>query len=353
MIQKIRFAWLLAAVLGTAHARETITNPVSPHGADPWVVRKDGMYYYCHSRNGSIWVNTNRTLQGAVRFAGRKVWTPPSGKPWSKELWAPELHFLRGKWFIYVAADDGDNANHRMVVLESETADPLGNYLFRGKISDASDKWAIDGTVLELDGKLYFVWSGWEGVVNVQQNLYIAPMSDPTTISGPRRLISEPDRDWERIGRPFINEGPQVLQHNGQTFIIYSASGSWTDHYCLGRLRLVGVDPLAPKAWIKCRTPVFGGTATVFSPGHASFTKSPDGQEDWIVYHTARHRGAGWDRDINIKPFTWAIDGNPVFGYPESKGVPIPAPSGEPTGRRSSPRPTGGSVEPRNTPRTQ
>jgi GH43 family beta-xylosidase len=152
-------------------------------------------------------------------------------------------------------------------------------------------------------------------------------MSDPTTISGPRVLISEPDHDWERIGEPFVNEGPQVLQNNGETFIVYSASGSWTDHYCLGLLRLTGCNPLDPKSWSKCRTPVFGGTGTVFSPGHASFVKSPDGREDWIIYHTARHRGAGWNRDINIKQFSWDIDGNPVFGYPESKGVPFPAPS--------------------------
>jgi len=313
---------------GDALAREqTITNPIAPNGADPWLVKENGIYHYCYSRGGSIWINTDKTLQGAAQFEGRKIWTPPPGKPWSKELWAPELHFLKGKWYIYVATDNGDNANHRMYVLESKTDDPMGDYVFRGKISDASDKWAIDGTVLKQAGKLYFIWSGWEGDVNVQQNLYIAPMSDPKTISGPRVQISQPEHDWERIGEPFINEGPQILKNNGQTFVIYSASGSWTDHYCLGQLRLTGDDPLDPKSWIKSRTPVFGSTGTVFSPGHASFTKSPDGKEDWIIYHTAKHRGAGWNRDVNLKKFTWGTDGNPAFGYPESKGVPIPAPS--------------------------
>ena len=329
---KKRYAILSLAFLpffaDTLARERTITNPIAPNGADPWVVRKNGLYHYCYSRDGSIWINTNKTLQGACQFEGKRIWTPPPGKPWSKELWAPELHFLQGKWFVYVAADDGDNANHRMYVLESETGDPTGNYVFRGKISDASDKWAIDGTVLEQAGKLYFIWSGWEGDENVQQNIYIAAMSDPLTLVGPRVLISQPEYDWERIGKPLINEGSQVLQNNGQTFVVYSASGSWTDHYCLGQLRLTGQDPLDPKSWIKSRTPVFGSTGTVFSPGHASFTKSPDGTEDWIVYHAAKHRGAGWNRDVNLKKFKWDIDGNPSFGYPESKGVPFPAPKG-------------------------
>jgi GH43 family beta-xylosidase len=140
-------------------------------------------------------------------------------------------------------------------------------------------------------------------------------------------MISKPEHDWEKIGNPLVNEGPEVLTHNGDLFIIYSASGSWTDHYCLGQLKLVGSDPLNPKSWRKKPTPVFRGTETVFSPGHASFTKSPDGTEDWIVYHTAKHRGAGWDRCTRMQPFKWDAQGDPIFGQPIADTVEIPAPS--------------------------
>jgi GH43 family beta-xylosidase len=304
----------------------TIKNPIAPKGQDPWVVQYDQTYYYCYSHKGSIWINRHHTLQGVCQFNGKSIWTPPAGKPYSQEIWAPELHNIRDRWYVYLAADDGNNANHRMYVLKSETNDPMGNYTFMGKMSDATDKWAIDGTVLKHARSLYFIWSGWEGDRNGQQNLYIARMKDPKTIIGKRVLISKPEYDWEKIGNPLINEGPQVLKNKGKVFVIYSASGSWTDDYCLGQLKLIGSDPLRPESWTKSRTPVFSGTETVFSPGHASFVKSASGKEDWIVYHTAKHKGAGWDRDINIKRFTWDIDGNPVFGYPESKGVLIPAP---------------------------
>ena len=70
---------------------------------------------------------------------------------------------------------------------------------FLGKVYDSTtDRWAIDGTVLEADnGALYFIWSGWPGSVDGLQNLYIAPMSNPWTISGPRVLLSTPQLSWE------------------------------------------------------------------------------------------------------------------------------------------------------------
>jgi len=105
------------------------------------------------------------------------------------------------------------------------------------------------------------------------------------------------------------------LKNKGKVFVIYSASGSWTDNYCLGQLEFPGSDLLKIEAWRKCRTPVLSGTGRVISSGHASFVKLPDGKENWIVCHTAKHKGAGWARDVNIKKFTWDVDRNPSFKY--------------------------------------
>ena len=307
--------------------KSTIRNPIASVGHDPFVIQKNGLYYYSYSHEGSIWINKHRTLREAVQFKGKKIWSPEQNKPFSMNVWAPELHFLNEKWYVYFAADNGDNENHRMYVLESKTVDPLGEYVFMGKIYDHSDKWAIDGTVLEYSGDTFFIWSGWEGNKNIQQNLYIAKMKTPMSITGKRTLISKPEYDWEKIGQPFVNEGPQILKNKNQVFVIYSASGSWTNNYCLGQLKLSGNNPLEAGSWTKFRTPVFSGTETVFSPGHASFVKSPDGKEDWIVYHTAKEKSSGWNRDVNTKKFNWEINGNPNFGYPVSKGIDFTAPS--------------------------
>ncbi len=316
---------------GTAADVRTFTNPICPHGADPWVVRHKDAYYYCRSGGGKIWIHRAARLQEIGRAPGAAVWTPPPNTPYSKELWAPELHRLDGRWYVYVAADDGNNQNHRMVVLEGDADDPQKPFAFKGKIADPADTWAIDATVLVMPGnRKYFVWSGWEGDQNVAQFLYIAPMSNPWTISGGRVCLSKPELPWELNGRPLINEGPEVLRGaRGKVFLIYSASGSWTDDYCLGQLALVGADPMKPASWVKKKTAVFARTADVFGPGHASFVKSPDDQEDWIVYHAARRKGGGWDRDVRIQKFGWAADGSPDFGEPASPGVALQEPSGQ------------------------
>lgn len=310
----------------------SFANPVVRSGADPWVIRHDGCYYLCQSRRNAIWVHRSLRLQDIGRGESRRVWSPPAGTAYSKELWAPELHWIRGKWYIYVAADDGDNQNHRMIVLEGSSDDPQEPFAFKGKIAAPTDRWAIDGTVLQMpDGRLYFLWSGWEGTVNVAQHLYIAPMSDPWTISGERVRISSPQLEWELHGEPLINEGPEALWNGDKLFIIYSASGSWTDDYCLGQLTWTGGAPLAPTSWVKKPDPVFARTNDVFGPGHCSFVSSRDGVEKWIVYHSAKSPGSGWNRQIDIQRFTWNPDGSPHFGRPVSPGVPMPEPSGDST----------------------
>jgi GH43 family beta-xylosidase len=295
-----------------------ITNPILPaHSADPWMIFHEGFYYYCQSANGDTGIRVRRsaTIAGIAEDEGVVVWKAPRFGMNSREVWAPELHFINGKWFIYYAADDGDNVNHRMWVLESETSDPMGEYICRGCLQ--TDGWAIDGTPLVMpDGRLFFSWSGWAGKVNGQQNIYIAPMSNPYTLSGKRVLICEPDQAWERIAMP-ICEGPQILQNNGKVFIVYSASGSWTEDYCLGLLTNSDGDILNPASWAKRPTPVFKKTEHVWGIGHCSFVKSPCQTLDYIVYHAKSSKKEGWaDRDVHAKQFAWGHDGLPDFGAP-------------------------------------
>lgn len=313
----------LEACGGTSLAQNELREPLvteasvlMPQGADPWVIFKDGFYYYTQTTGTDISIWKSRTIHGLPQAERHVIWRPPPSGPKSRNLWAPELHFLDGKWYIYYAADDGRNENHRMYVLEA--SHPLGPYRDKGKISDATDRWAIDGTVLEMGkGRRYFVWSGWESTYNGRQSLFIARMKNPWTIVGRRVRISTPTEPWEwEAGRgPKVNEAPQVLKRNGQVFIVYSADQSWTDNYKLGVLRLSGRNPMLSKNWEKLPTPLLQSdlNATRVAPGHCSFTTSPDGIDNWILFHTARFPGAGWKRHVQAQAFVWGDDDLPIL----------------------------------------
>lgn len=335
--------WLFAAALISisVQSQQTFTNPLLPSGADPFSFYKDGYYYYTHTtgRNVTLWKTKN--LSDLKTAESKVIFTPPANTLYSKEIWAPEIHFLQGKWYAYFAADDGQNKNHRMYAVENASADPMqGEWVFKGKVGDATDKWAIDGHVFEYRQQLYMVWSGWEGDVNGQQDIFIAKMKNPWTIEGNRARISAPTYPWETIGdlndnnnprHVNVNEGPQSLFNGNKLFIVYSASGCWTDQYTLGLLSFEGGNPMDSTKWKKHAEPLFKQSPEngVWAPGHNSFFKSPDGKEDWILYHANSQpgQGCGRFRSPRAQKFTWTKDGKPSFGEPVKESTQLEAPS--------------------------
>lgn len=315
-------------------------NPFA-EGADPSIVQHDGDYLFCLS-DGNRGVAIHRSSSLVQLGPGRSVWTAPSEGPVSRQVWAPELLSIDGRWYIYFAASDGDNENHRTYVLESEDEDPFGPYQLHGPLytgdtpaDPETNRWAIDATVLESGGELYLVWSGWETEID-EQWLYIAKMTSPTKVAEPRiRIANNDDYLWERVDENLegrgLHEAPQVLRNGEKTFIVYSCSGSWQPSYKLGLLELkTGSNPLIPDSWVKHPHPVFAPHEKTFGAGHPTFTTSPDGTEKWIVYHAKRTRRPGWLRALHAQPFHWGPDNLPQFGVPVSPGVPLRKPTGTP-----------------------
>ena len=338
---------ILALTLSIGYSQKSkndfFVNPLLPSGPDPFSFYKDGYYYYTHSMQDRLVLWKTKDLTQLKSAESKTVWTPPQGTMYSKELWAPEIHFIQGKWYLYFAAGNGENVTHKMYVLENDSVDPLkGEWIFKGKVADGNDKWAIDGDVFEHQGGLYMIWSGWESDENGQQDIYIAKMKNPWTIEGNRSKISSPKFDWEKIGdikndptatHINVNEGPQMLKHKNKLFVVYSASGCWTDYYALGMLTCnSNSDILNPDNWKKSPQPVFKQSSqnSVFAPGHNSFFKSPNGKEDWILYHANSESGQGCGifRSPRAQKITWRADGLPNFGKPLSTKTRIVKPSG-------------------------
>lgn len=315
------------------------SNPISNKGADPYVMQKDG-YYYGTMTTGRAVISVYKSKSLHNLFDESNIFNvfwnninDNANNKVSQVVWAPEIHYIDGYWYIYYAdtfeKGQGDYYRRMFVIRTSSSNPQTRNYEYLGQITDSTNKYAIDGTVLEWNNELYFVWSGRAEQSSNTQSIYIAHMSNPYTIDSERVQISKPSYSWELSGHA-VNEGPQILIKNGKLHIIYSASGAYTKNYCLGMLTYNGGNILDKSSWIKEKTPVFKSGNDIYGPGHASFVKSPDGKEDWIVYHAYPSLSAtsSWsNRDVRIQKFDW--DGTtPVFGVPLKNGEKFKIPSG-------------------------
>lgn len=317
----------------------TFLNPILSNGADPWITRHtDGSYYMSVTLGDRIALWHSQTLTGLGSVEPKTVWVPEPNGPYSHNLWAPELHSIDGSWYIYYTANDGGgDETRRVCVLELEGEDPInGEWRFKGVMNTEFP--GLDGTVLQHQGELYFFYSGYGYFPDYGSAVYAVRMTNPWTMTGPNVLITAPTESWEKQGGMAINEGPVLLRRNGWIFLVFSASATWSDDYCLGMTRIPDTaDLLDAKAWIKVDGPVFAKHPAngVYAPGHNSFTVSPDGSEDWIVYHAYdypeadQQRPTGSPRSTRIQSFGWQANGMPDFGIPTGIGVPISLPAGE------------------------
>ncbi len=307
----------------------TFRNPLKQDGPDPWLVFHDGFYYLSTTTDSDIRLRRASRLADLANAPDVLIWKDDTPSR-AKHLWAPEYYLLDGphgrRWYLYYTASDDEDRNHRLHVLESAGTDPLGPYSYCGSLMTDPDNgyYAIDGSVLAgADGSLYLLWAGHPGHV-----LFISRMNNPWTLTGERVHLPA-----DGFGCDEVREGPVTLQRNGKIFLVYSACDTGKPDYKLGMLLAdEGADLLNPSDWRQHPTPVFtrNDAAGVYGPGHNHFFRSPDGTEDWMVYHAkteSRYTYAG--RSTRAQPFTWNADGTPSFGVPLGLDTDIPVPSGE------------------------
>lgn len=313
-------ALLLAGAQAHAAAVHDYAAPLLPSGPDPWVIQRDGVYYYTSTSRDHIELRRTTDLWRLADAAPVVVWRAPARGAASTSVWAPELHYIRGKWYLYFTAADkqhDDDAHRHVFVLENASPDPTrGRWIERGMLKTAHT--GIDGTVFERAGRWYFVYSAY---VDDHSDLVIAPMANPWTLASPQVDIAAPTHAWEMQGGRKILEAPEFLQGpDGKLFLSYSASACWSDDYALGLLQADGnADLLDPASWHKSPRPVFATSVRngVYAPGHNGFFKDTQGR-DWIIYHA--NGGPGWKctprRAPRIQPIGWTPKGMPDFGEP-------------------------------------
>lgn len=302
--------------------------------ADPYVYRhEDGTYYFTSSvpAYDGIVIRKADTLAGLAQAEEIEVWHMHESGVMSHHIWAPEIHYMNGAWYIYFAAGEAEAVwNIRPYVLECKDADPLtGTWTEKGKMGRADEDefsfeaFSLDATVFENKGKYYYVWAEKVGVGKQISNLYIGEMESPYKLRTVQVLLTTPDYDWERNGF-WVNEGPAVIKKNGKIFLTYSASETGVA-YCMGMMTAdEDSDLLDPLSWRKERNPVLQTKEEIgiYGPGHNSFTVDEEGS-DILVYHARTESEIvgnplyNPNRHAMLMKVKWREDGMPVFDFGE------------------------------------
>ncbi|GAA3036143.1 hypothetical protein GCM10020229_71520 [Kitasatospora albolonga] len=332
---------LAAALLPVAPARAAEPgSPAVSYGntliekrADAQIYKhSDGFYYFTATapEYDRIVLRRATTIQGLATAPETVIWTKHATGEMGAHIWAPEIHFIDGKWYVYFAAGSTtDIWKIRMYVLETSAANPLtGSWTEKGRIATPVDSFALDATTFTVNGTRYLSWAQQDPAINTNSNVYIAKLSNPWTLAGAPVRLTVPTLAWETVGYK-VNEGPAVIQHGGKVFLSYSASAT-DSNYCLGLLSApASADLLDPASWTKSATPVFKSNAGTgqYGPGHNQFTVSEDGKSDILVYHDRGYKDISGDplndpnRRTRVQKLYWNADGTPNFGIPVADGA--------------------------------
>lgn len=338
--------------------QETVyPNPFILHRADPFIYKHtDGMYYFTasytdmeHNLEGKyqylyIILRRSATLGGLADGSGayeeKVVYErkPIAGGTLSPHIWAPEIHYIEGNWYIYYTTTISDESSWRIRphCLECRDRDPFcGTWELKGPVvTEVKDDiaftdFSLDHTHFEHKGKHYFLWAQ---KTNNTSDIFIAQLSNPWTLCTPAVRLSHPEYAWELHGFP-VDEGPGVIKHGDKIFLTFSGSG--TDAlYCVGLLYAKETaDLLDAASWKKLPYPVFQSSRATgqFGLGHNSFTRSDDDTEDLIIYHGRQEErylaeedyqplyDAG--RNASVGKIYWDEDGMPNFSVPSQRIV--------------------------------
>lgn len=309
-------------------------NPIVLERADPWVYKHtDGYYYFTGSVPGyqSIELRRATSLNDLENGEILTVWNAHKSGEMSQLIWAPEIHYIKGKWYIYFAAAPSDKPKnnifqHRMYAIECSEDNPMtDNWTEKGQINTHLNSFCLDATTFKHNNTLYYVWAQKDPAIPGNSNLYISEMENPWTLKGHATLLTIPEFEWEKIGF-LVNEGPAVIKHDDKVFITYSASAT-DENYAMGLLWAhIDDDLLDGYSWNKSKTPVFTSSEknSLYGPGHNSFTKTEDNEEDVLIFHARPEKNKEGDpldnpnRHANAQVFGWHNNGFPNFGEPGS-----------------------------------
>ena len=329
--------------------QEIYLNPLIEERADPHIEydEEEGCYYFTASypaynnvNNGydRIILRKADTIAGLTDAQEITIWEAPESGLMSKHVWAPEIHKIEGKWYVFFAAgSDNIWAIRPYVLVCQDNSDPYNpeswvNENGESEIHAATSKnsayfknMSLDMTYFEHNGKHYVIWADIIG----QSALYMQEIdpSEPWAGTSDEVIcLTTPEFGWERDSER-VNEGPSVIKNDGKIYVAFSGSGTGPE-YCIGLLYAdEDSDLMDEDSWTKVGYPVLTSSDVPgeYGPGHNSFTVDENGNAIF-VYHARSeecyNNECDWAnseplydpcRHARVKRVHWAADGTPIL----------------------------------------
>jgi arabinan endo-1,5-alpha-L-arabinosidase len=331
---------------GSAATRtRTFTNPVitddqgTDHG-DPFVLRYLGGYFLYHTTDdGDAGISLYRSDDLVHWQYTGSVLEPVAGDHWAQtDLWAPEVMYWAGTFYMYVSATrmgpDGQGVEGLRRQGLARAHRPEGPFRFDDEPL-VRDAWTIDGHPFQdEDGTQWLFYNtrteetklgGRPGSGTVVDRLV-----RPDRLEGLPRPVAFPTERWEGSSGDdaYWNEASWVLKRRGRYHHLYSGGFYRDATYGIG----VTVSELPRGPWRKNPdNPIFRSGERITGPGHHSIILAPDGVTSYAVYHG--YDGTAGGRKVHLDPVHWAgdrprIGTNPLAGRPtegEQDLPPLPA----------------------------
>ena len=293
-----------AAKPQTTQANAAKTDIFIADRADPFITKgSDGYYYFTASYPmygakdtegyDRIILRRSKTIEGLADAEEKVIWDEKDSTTAHRFIWAPEIHEINGKWYVYFAASGQSNNvwDINCHVIACDGNNPYEDtWTDKGKFQAAEGdafpftNFSLDMTYFNCNGKHYVLWAQNGG----NSNVYMAEINpdEPWKTTSKHMLLTKPEYYWEKVSIP-VNEGPAVMIHEGKVFVAFSASATGPE-YCIGLLYAdENADLMDIKSWTKVETPLLTSEDLIgeYGPGHNSFVKDENG--DWVfVYHS-------------------------------------------------------------------
>ena len=267
-------------------------------------------------------------------------------------LWAPEVQFFNGQYYLYFTASNTDLPGGGSAIGVAVSSSPLGPWVDSGApvvephpapCCPDSRRWVFDPDIVTVGGQKYIFYGSYFGGISARTLTPDGLHSDPAS----QVQITVANR----------YEGVEVVQRDGYYYLFVSATdccrGPLTGYSVfVGRSQNV-LGPYIDKQGASMLEGRVGGTPTLsmngnrwVGTGHQAIFKDFDNQW-WTVYHAVDRFDPYFDgavgftkRPVLLDPLDW-VDGWPtVRGGKWASDERMPAPAAQP-GQRTNyhPRP--------------